>query len=125
MSYSDYYPFGMQMPGRVFNGGGYAFGFNGMLNDNEVFGIGNYIDFGARGLDVRLGRWKVVDPLAYLQPSQSTYKAFLNNPIMFIDPDGRTEWIVHKIVNKKTGGITEIKKVDPSIIVLILIAFSK
>ncbi|WP_157761039.1 hypothetical protein [Chitinophaga caeni] len=34
----DYYPFGMQIPGRVFNGGGYRYGFNGKENDNEAKG---------------------------------------------------------------------------------------
>ncbi|ATL49392.1 hypothetical protein COR50_20650 [Chitinophaga caeni] len=40
LSATDYYPFGMPMPGRVFNGGGYRYGFNGKGNDNEVKGGG-------------------------------------------------------------------------------------
>ncbi|ATL49399.1 hypothetical protein COR50_20685 [Chitinophaga caeni] len=38
LSAVDYYPFGMQIPGRVFNGGGYRYGFNGKENDNEAKG---------------------------------------------------------------------------------------
>ncbi|MEY3386744.1 MAG: hypothetical protein RIR53_1555 [Bacteroidota bacterium] len=47
----DYYPFGMEMPGRRWRATGEGagrFGYNGKENDNEVKGEGNAIDFGAR-----------------------------------------------------------------------------
>ena len=63
-SSSDYYPFGMLMPGREFSSTDYRYGFNGKENDNEVKGNGNSLDFGARIYDPRLGRWMSPDPKA-------------------------------------------------------------
>src|SRR5690606_14475631 len=46
VSASDYYPFGMGMPGRRFSSNGlYRYGFNGKENDNEVKGEGNQQDY--------------------------------------------------------------------------------
>jgi RHS repeat-associated protein len=70
----------------------YRFGFNGMEKDDEVKGGGNSYDFGARMYDARVGRWLSVDALAEKQPEQSSYKAFLNNPLVFVDPNGKTEY---------------------------------
>ncbi|MBK7682325.1 MAG: RHS repeat-associated core domain-containing protein [Bacteroidetes bacterium] len=67
---------------------GYRFGFNGKENDNEVKGVGNSLDFGARIYDSRLGRWLIVDPLTKKYPDISPYAYAANNPIFFIDPDG-------------------------------------
>jgi RHS repeat-associated protein len=70
----------------------YIYGFNKMEADNEIKGQGNSYDFGARMYDSRVGRWWSVDALAEKQPEQSTYKAFLNNPLVFVDPNGKTEY---------------------------------
>lgn len=61
-----------------------------MHKDNEVRGIGNSLDFGARIYDSRLGRFLSTDPLADQFPSWSPYAAFGNNPVRNIDPDGRS-----------------------------------
>ena len=68
----------------------YVRGFNGMLKDNEMFGgDGNSYDFGARLYNPRLGRWMATDPLQAKYASLSPYNYTANNPICFIDIDGR------------------------------------
>ena len=63
--------------------------FNGMEWQNEM--DLNYYDFGMRNYDPALGRWMNVDPLAD-HPKQigfSPYAYAANNPVRYIDPDGR------------------------------------
>jgi RHS repeat-associated protein len=67
----------------------YLFGFNGKEKDDELKGEGNSLDFGARIYDSRLGRWLSLDPLMAKYPSMSPYNFCANNPIVFIDIDGR------------------------------------
>src|SRR5690606_14400793 len=69
--------------------GGYRYGFNGMEKDDEVKGKGNSYDFGARMYDARLGRWLTIDPLAGKYPNLSPYNFTGNNPILFVDVDGK------------------------------------
>jgi len=67
----------------------YLFGFNGMEKDNELKGVGNSLYFGARMYDSRVARWLSLDPLAQKYPGISPYTFVANNPIWFIDPDGK------------------------------------
>jgi RHS repeat-associated protein len=80
----------MQMPGREFSAEEYRYGFNGMEKDDEFKGEGNSYDYGARMYDSRIGRWLSVDPLAGKFQDISPFSFAANNPIYFIDPDGRT-----------------------------------
>src|SRR5690554_5697315 len=89
VSYSDYYPGGMVMPGRSGNSSSYDYGFNGMLKDDEVKGEGNSYDFGARMYDPRVMRWLTRDPLEDKYPYLSPYNFVANSPIQAFDPDGR------------------------------------
>jgi len=87
---NDYYPFGMQMPGRKYSqpNGSYRYGFNGKENDNEVKGEGNQQDYGMRIYDPRVGRFLSVDPLTTKYPELTPYQFASNSPITFIDLDG-------------------------------------
>jgi len=73
---------------------GSRFHFNGKETDNEVYGEGNVLDFGARIYDSRLGRWLSVDPLQAKYPEISPYVFVADNPIIYIDPDGKKIIIV-------------------------------
>ena len=68
----------------------YRYGFNGKEKVDEFTGqTGSTYDFGARMYDARIGRWMAIDPLAGKYANLSPYAFVANNPIMFIDPDGR------------------------------------
>jgi RHS repeat-associated protein len=67
----------------------YRYGFNGKENDDEVKGEGNNVDFGARVYDGRVAKWLSVDPLMHKYPSLTPYNFSANNPILFINVDGR------------------------------------
>ncbi|MHA7843645.1 MAG: RHS repeat domain-containing protein [Winogradskyella sp.] len=99
----DYYPFGSLLPKRHGSTDTYRYGFNGKEKDDEVKGEGNSYDFGARMYDPRIGRWFKTDPEFFKQPGKSSYKSFNNNPLLYIDPDGNTEWLITKVVNYKTN----------------------
>jgi len=80
----------MLQPARQYLTGKYRYGFNGKENDNEVSGSGNHLDYGARGRDPRLGGgWWSLDPLAAKYPGLSPYHFAANNPILFVDYDGK------------------------------------
>src|SRR5690606_23845454 len=62
--------------------------FNGKELDEET---GLYY-YGARYYNPRTSVWLSVDPLAEKGPQYSPYSYTFNNPIVFIDPDGRWPW---------------------------------
>ena len=82
-----YYPFGMLMD--MGDSLGYRFGFGGHELDNNVKGNGNHLSFGDYGYDPRLGRRWRPDPLKSEMASWSPYTYCFNNPIVYVDEDGR------------------------------------
>ena len=52
-----------------------------------------YHYFGARYYDSEVSVWLSVDPLADKYPGMSPYMYTAGNPVMLVDPDGRTIWI--------------------------------
>lgn len=79
----------MLLPNRNASTDGYRYGFNGKEKDDELKGIGNSIDFGARMYDPRIGRWFATDKDFQLYPNQSAYSFSLNNPIKWDDDNGK------------------------------------
>jgi RHS repeat-associated protein len=80
VTYSDYYPFGMQMPGRK-GGSGYRYGFQGQERDDEIKGEGNSLNYEYRMHDPRIGRFFAIDPLTSKYPHYTPY-AFSGNRVM-------------------------------------------
>lgn len=78
----------------------YRFGFNGKENDNEVKGDGNSLNFGGRIYDSRLGRWLSLDPLLAKYPDLSPYNFCANNPIFFVDINGKDYVVSINHINK-------------------------
>ena len=87
-SYSDYYPYGMQMSGRKYNGGDYRYGFQGQEKDDEVKGEGNSLNYKYRMHDPRIGRFFAIDPLAPDYPHNSPYAFSENRVIDGIELEG-------------------------------------
>ena len=82
---TDYYPFGMPMPGRqIVNGQPYRYSFQGQEKDPET----GKEAFELRLWDSRIGRWLTTDPA---RQYPSPYLGMGNNPINGIDLDGG-EW---------------------------------
>jgi RHS repeat-associated protein len=96
----DYSPFGASLDERTVEGGFYRRGFNGMEKDDEFKGKGNSYDFGARMYDSRVGRFFYPDPKSKSYPDLCEYVFVANNPIYFIDIDGKK--IIVPIVDQAT-----------------------
>ncbi len=85
----DYYPYGLEMPGRSFVSGTKA---KENFTGHELDAESGLLYAGARYYMPNIGRWTSVDPLARQYPAHSPYVYVANNPLRYIDPDGR-EWL--------------------------------
>lgn len=96
---------GSLLPGRNYSSSTYAYGFNGMRKDDEIYGAtGTSYDFGARLYDPRVGRWLSLDPMAASYPGISPYVFVANSPLQYVDPDGR------KIDRANSVGLKEFRR---------------
>ncbi|MFZ6663665.1 RHS repeat-associated core domain-containing protein [Peijinzhouia sedimentorum] len=85
---NHYYPFGMQIAGLELDldsKNRYLYNGKELQDDHDL----DWHDYGARMYDAQIGRFHSADPLADEFVWQSAYSAFNNNPILYIDPDGR------------------------------------
>jgi len=92
---TDYkgYTFGLKHKGynNVVNGTDHKYGFGGKEEQDEL--DLDWHDFGARNYDAALGRWMNIDPYAGKYMSFSPYNYALNNPLTFVDPNGKELFI--------------------------------
>lgn len=114
---SNYYPFGLKQlgynPATVIGKGNsraQKYKYNGKELQDEL-GL-NFYDYGARNYDPALGRWMNIDPLAEKYFNLSPYNYVADNPIIYIDPDGKEiivankadQGTVLKMINSKALG---------------------
>ena len=83
----EYVPFGEVFIEERNNVWNTPYLFNAKEFDEET---GMYY-YGARYYDPRLSLWMSTDPKSEEAPAWSPYRAFFNNPIAFVDPDGKWE----------------------------------
>ena len=93
---NHYYPFG-----GVFGttGNTQPYKYNGKEFDTKK-GL-NWYDYGARYYDAALGRFTTVDPSSENYYAFNPYSYCVNNPIKYIDPDGKDFIIWYKDSNGK------------------------
>ena len=93
VGWDDYYPFGLQMPGRTQNASN--------PNDDQKFtgyeleqqgDLGIY-HAGARMYDPVIGRFTSQDRFKEKYPSMSPYQYAALNPILFVDVNGDSIWV--------------------------------
>ena len=93
---NHYYPFGSIIPDICSDQDIQPYKYNGKELD-VMHGLNTY-DYGARQYNPVTAHWDRVDPLAEKYYGISPYAYCANNPIRFIDPDGR-EWTYVKDSN--------------------------
>ncbi|WP_333663627.1 DUF6443 domain-containing protein [Chishuiella changwenlii] len=93
---NNYYPFGLKHKGYndpTLANNNYQYKYNGkeLQTDLDI----NLYDYGARNYDPAIGRWMNLDPLAEKMRRHSPYNYAFNNPVFFIDPDGKApkDWV--------------------------------
>lgn len=101
---NNYYPYGMKhsnynVSRKQYNDAGgvleietctdcsYKYKYNGKEYQDEL-GLNMY-DYGARNYDPAIARWVNKDPLAEIYHTDSPYSYVMDNPLSYIDPDGR------------------------------------
>ena len=89
---TNYYPFGAPYADdkASLNPDKQQYKYNSKELD-RMHGLNTY-DYGARQHDPILGRWDRIDPLCEKYYNVSPYMYCMNNPVMFIDPDGMDYW---------------------------------
>ena len=101
---SDYYPFGMEMPGRKYSSEAYRYDYQGQFAEKD--GETGLHSFEARLWDARIARWTSMDPV---ENFYSPYAGMHNNPLSQVDPDGRNPLLIAMAIGAAIGGYTGYK----------------
>jgi RHS repeat-associated protein len=90
----EYYPFGMPYSESLGHNH-QPFKYNGQ--EFETMNGLNLYDYEFRRHDPSTGRFLTIDPLAEKYPWISPYAYCMNNPVRYIDPDGRDIWEINEM----------------------------
>ena len=108
---NDYYPFGGLM-GKGLNGDFQSYKYNGKELERQI-GLDIY-DYGARRYDAATCRFTTMDPLAEKYYSTSPYAYCVNNPMRFVDTDGKKikdpDGIVKNYKNQLSDNINNLQE---------------
>ena len=80
-----------------------------LYNGKELeIGLGlEWMDYGARWYDASIGRWGQIDPLAEKYYGWSVYNYGLDNPVLMVDPDGRSSEAIIIKSSSKNGDVRD------------------
>jgi RHS repeat-associated protein len=90
----------------------YRYGFNGKENDDEVKGVGNELNYGARIYDTRIGRFLSLDPEQTKYATFTPYQYTKNNPIAYVDIEGKYSLFIHYMLTRymlMKAGVPEVQ----------------
>jgi RHS repeat-associated protein len=90
------------------------------FTDKELQAETGWYDFGARMYDPAGVRWTTIDPMAEKYYNLSVYNYVANNPVLYIDPDGRDVELnqAGETTNKKTGVTTITYNINVSMAIM-------
>jgi len=109
---NDYYPYGLVFNYNNLDKNRYLYNGKELQNQTLASTFFGVYDYGARHYDPVIGRWHSVDPMAEKSRRWSPYNYCYDNPLRFIDPDGKKVENPNKYVLSNQNLIKKIKEFD-------------